>query len=87
MQNITKNIVSVGILLQDGSEIEGKFGIINVKYKGTRMKFIRSEKYGLYYLHASLIQHRLVMIAMIYEFNYDEKLKYTEEETNKKKTE
>ena len=87
MQNITKNIVSVGILLQDGSEIEAKFGIINFKYKGTRMKFIRSEKYGLYYLHASRIQHRLIMTAMIYEFNYDKKLKDTEEKTKKKKTE
>ena len=47
-----KKFVSVGLLLQDGAEIEANLGVINVKYKVDMMNFRRSEKYGLYYLHA-----------------------------------
>ena len=49
---ITKKSVNVVILLQNGAEIVSNLGIINIKYKGTRMKSKMSEKYGLYYLHA-----------------------------------
>ena len=56
MPNITKKVFSVGIFLQDGDEMESNIRVMNVKYKGTRMGFLVSEKYGLYYLHASRIQ-------------------------------
>ena len=44
------------------------------------MKFRRSEKDELYYLHASQIQHKTGMTEIIYEINDDKKLKDTEEE-------
>ena len=56
---------------------------MNIKYKGTRMNFRMSSKYGLYYLHVSRIQHKPGMTAMIYDINDDKKLKDTEEERNK----
>ena len=37
-----------------------------------------SSKDGLYYLHASIIQHKPGMIVMIYEINDDKKLMDTE---------
>ena len=45
------------------------------KYKETIMKFRRSERDGLYYLHALQIQHQPGMTATIYEINDDKKLK------------
>ena len=46
--NITKNIVSVEIFLQYGADMEANLVIMNVKYKGNRMKFRSSSKDGLY---------------------------------------
>ena len=63
--------------------MEENFGIMNTKYKGTIMKVIRSSKDGLYYPHASKIQHKPVMTAMICEINDDKKQKDTEEERYK----
>ena len=57
MPNITKNIVGVELLLHYEYEMSANIGIVNIKYKVTRMRFIRLEKYGLYYLHVSHIQH------------------------------
>ena len=78
MPNITVKIVSVWILLKNGDEIEANLVIKNIKYKGTITKFIMSSKDGLYYLHASIIQHKPGMIVMIYEINDDKKLMDTE---------
>ena len=58
---------------------------MNVKYKGIRIKFRRSTKYGLYYIRASRIQHKPVMTEIIYEINDDRKLRYTEGGKRKKK--
>ena len=84
MPNITKNIVSVGLLLKDGAGMETNIGIMNFKYKGTRMKFTRPAKYGIYYLHASKINHKPGMTEIIYEINDDKIQKGVEEEKGKK---
>ena len=44
LPNIINNIVSAGILLQYEDETEEKLGMMNIKYKGTIINFIRSEK-------------------------------------------
>ena len=77
--NIIKNILSMGILLKDEDDVEANLGIVNVKYKGTIMKFRRSTKDGLYYLRASQIQRKPGMTEIIYEVNDDKKLKDPEE--------
>ena len=77
MPNLINNIVSVGVLLKDGDEMESNLGIVNFNYKGTRINSMRSAKDGLYYLRVSLIQHKPAMTAMVYRINYDEKLKDT----------
>ena len=81
--SIKNNIVSVGLLLQDGDEIEAKLGIININHKGTIMKFRSLAKYGLYYFHASQIQHKPGMTETIYKINDDKKLKDMEEKIKK----
>ena len=57
--------------------MESNLGIVNIKYKGTRMNFRTPSKYGLYYLHVSQIQHNPGMTAMIYDINDYKKLKDT----------
>ena len=73
MPKITENIVIVVLLLNDGDDMESNLGIMNVKYKGTIMFFIMSEKY----LHASRIQYKTGITATIYEVNDDKKLNNT----------
>ena len=56
--NLTNDIVSVGLLLEYRAEMEEKIGIMNVKYKRTRMKFRRSENIGYIYV----LQRRVLRI-------------------------
>ena len=65
-QALRRIFVSVGLLLQDGSEMEANLGIKHVNYKGTIMHFRRSERYGLYDLHESKIQHKPVITTMFH---------------------
>lgn len=51
--DITKNIVSISALLQQGGTMTGNKDAIKIKYKGTNLMFTRCEKDGLYYLRAS----------------------------------
>ena len=78
MPDIKNNIVIVGLVLQGWAEMETNLGIINVKHKGTRIKFRRSYKYGIYYLHALRIKHKPGIKAMIYEIIDNKKVNYTE---------
>ena len=74
--NITKNIVSVGLLLQDGAEIEENLLIVNIKYKGIIMKFRRSEKYGIYYLCCTLTKKIHIVTSAQEVYNNNELVLY-----------
>jgi hypothetical protein len=51
--NITKNILSIGLLLKEGGTMTGDQDNIKIRYKGNNFVFKRSTKDGLYYLYAS----------------------------------
>ena len=73
-----KDHCECGYIVTEWGQYGIKLGNMNVKYKGIIMKLRGLETGGLYYLDASQIQHKLGMIAMIYEINDDKKLMDTE---------
>ena len=56
--DITKNIVSISMLLQEGGTMTGDKDAIKIKYKGNKLMFRKSEKDGLYYLNASRLHSK-----------------------------
>jgi hypothetical protein len=56
--DITKNIISIGMLLQEGGTMHGDKDEIRIKYKGTKFIFNKSPRDGLYYLYASRLHQK-----------------------------
>ena len=56
VDQIGKNIISIGTLLNDGGKMLGTDDALTVKYKGVTLKFKRNEKDGLYYMKLKRIK-------------------------------
>ena len=60
VEEIGKNIVSIGLLLLDGGNMEGTNSCIIVKYKGAIITFMRNSIDGLYYTKLKRLNEPLV---------------------------
>ena len=58
VEDMKKNIISIGRILDDGGMLFGKDNSLIVKYKGNLMQFRKSMKDGLYYLKADVMPAR-----------------------------
>ena len=56
---IKKNIISIGLILKYGAEMEGDEKGMNINHKGTNMNFKCSSKGRFYYLHALIVKKKI----------------------------